>query len=546
MNNQNWYGARRRYLGSLWRSPGSAWGGQRFGYGHRPGVYSANYGYHGGHWPNYSASHFRQGRYWPSARFRRLSPGFGAGYSQSAGGPGAGASSPWIGWAQRCLAQAVGSWVPQSGTMGHGTRKAIRMFQSRQQLPVTGILDQTTIQALQAACAAPQANAPMMRAPMPPPPDGDDAAAASAAASSAAPPDAGADGAPPPDTGDAAPPADAPAGEFQVNKKKHKWHHKRGAHRWRRHFRRYSSYGQPPSPSAYPQDSDDDSQDDGDDDSQEFESTPSAGCNEDRCTSDYIAWVQQSLNQLGSRLKITEVLDRQTIQAINAFKQQHGISFREYYASPVLEQALIKAGASQPPRVRRLACGPSDVKTVLLPALNRYCGDIPVHYLLGWITVESGGKLGDLTKLCERGYFQVHPEESQDLHLVHDLLSTDPDRSVEGGIKLVRKYAAIIEQLAKQYGIPRGGDLYWGLVKLCHWIPSAPARILAQMKKDQAPITTWNSIERYVDSKAQLGFGGFDPHAGVASVHKFLAAATRWWSWLQKNASASQPANAGG
>lgn len=257
------------------------------------------------------------------------------------------------------------------------------------------------------------------------------------------------------------------------------------------------------------------------------------GCLEDRCTSDYIGWVQQSLNQLGARLNITRILDRDTINAIQRFKLRHGVPAREYYASPVLEQALLKAGASSPPPVRRLTCGPTDVRRVLLPLLNRYRGDIPVEYLLGWITVESGGKLGDLTKLCERGYFQVHPEESQDLKLDHDRLSNDPAYSVAGGIKLVQMYKAGIDRLSQQYGFSKGGDLFWGLVKLRHWIPSAPIRILLRMHKDGTPVSTWDSVRQYVQTNPALGFGSFDPRAGIKSVDNYLAAVSRWRKWLQ-------------
>jgi peptidoglycan hydrolase-like protein with peptidoglycan-binding domain len=277
-------------------------------------------------------------------------------------------------------------------------------------------------------------------------------------------------------------------------------------------------------------DSDNDNTPDSSDDIDQTEiSTGSpSGCLEDRCTSDYITWLQQALNQLGSRLKITGILDRATINAINQFKVRNGVPAREYYASPILEQALVKAGATSPPPVRRLPCGPTDVKSVLLPLLNRYRGDIPVEYLLGWITVESGGKLGDLTKLCERGYFQVHPEESQDLKLDHDRLSTDPAYSVMGGIKLVQMYRAGIDRLAPQYGLNKGGDLFWGLVKLRHWIPSAAIRILMRMQKHGVPVITWDSVRQYVQANPALGFGGFDPRAGIKSVDHYLAVVSRW------------------
>jgi hypothetical protein len=57
-----------------------------------------------------------------------------------------------VAWAQACLAQLIGPWVPQDGIIGPGTRQAIAQFQGQQQLPPTGVLDDTTLEALQAAC----------------------------------------------------------------------------------------------------------------------------------------------------------------------------------------------------------------------------------------------------------------------------------------------------------------------------------------------------------------------------------------------------------
>jgi peptidoglycan hydrolase-like protein with peptidoglycan-binding domain len=264
-------------------------------------------------------------------------------------------------------------------------------------------------------------------------------------------------------------------------------------------------------------------------------------CNEDRCTSSYIAWVQQSLNQLGNHLNVTGLLDRTTINAINQFKQEHKISLREYYASPLIDQALVQAGATAPPPARRLACGPTDLSH-LLPLLRQYASDIPPEYLLAWITVESGGKLGDLTKICERGYFQIHPEESQDLKLDHDRLSTDPSYSVEGGIKLVRKYVAKTQGLARQFGISEQGDFFWSLVKLMHWLPSASARILVRMRKSSVSITDWSSIRNYVNTTHNLGFGSFDPRAGVNSVDHYLAMVARWRKLLAGGATGTTTA----
>jgi hypothetical protein len=118
-------------------------------------------------------------------RYRRRSYGYGA----------QGGASQWAVGIQACLAQLVGSWVPQNGIIGPRTRRAIQMFQGQQQLPVTGLLDQTTANAIQAACSGPAAGPPGDGAGPPPPPTPpgppDAAAAADAPPPGDAPPDAG-------------------------------------------------------------------------------------------------------------------------------------------------------------------------------------------------------------------------------------------------------------------------------------------------------------------------------------------------------------------
>jgi len=74
---------------------------------------------------------------------------------------------------QMCLRQIVGSWVPVSGQMSRATRRAIRIFQRRQGLPVTGLLDSSCEAALKAACSATAAPEP----PPEPPPPADDTSA---------------------------------------------------------------------------------------------------------------------------------------------------------------------------------------------------------------------------------------------------------------------------------------------------------------------------------------------------------------------------------
>ena len=55
-------------------------------------------------------------------------------------------------WAQGCLSQLTGGTIAQSGVLDQATRSAVSMFQTQQHLPATGMLDDTTLSALQAAC----------------------------------------------------------------------------------------------------------------------------------------------------------------------------------------------------------------------------------------------------------------------------------------------------------------------------------------------------------------------------------------------------------
>jgi len=120
--------------------------------------------------------------------------------------------------------------------------------------------------------------------------------------------------------------------------------------------------------------------------------------------------------------------------------------------------------------------------TLLVPLLDRYRGEIPLEFLLGWIAVESDGRIDVVTSLDERGFFQIHPAESKDARppLQHRLLSTDPAYSVRAGIQLVRSYADIARR--RFPWIPAGSELFWRVVKLQHAMGSGLAwKLLSQM-----------------------------------------------------------------
>ena len=68
-----------------------------------------------------------------------------------------------------------------------------------------------------------------------------------------------------------------------------------------------------------------------------------------RSSSDYIQWVQRSLNQImGLQLAVDGISGTQTRSAIRSFQQQRGLAV-DGIVGPQTEQALIAAGAGNPP-----------------------------------------------------------------------------------------------------------------------------------------------------------------------------------------------------
>jgi peptidoglycan hydrolase-like protein with peptidoglycan-binding domain len=153
------------------RSGLSRSGGRR-GYSRRqpqtppPSAYSAGQATYGARQPSYPV-----GSGWPYGRPSRwpwrgpVSTGINV---EDPGSASDGSES--INRAQQCLRQLIGPSVPQTGRIGKATRRAIRIFQKRQGLPVTGRLDGATGAALQAACGGTRRRRPARMQPPPAPP----------------------------------------------------------------------------------------------------------------------------------------------------------------------------------------------------------------------------------------------------------------------------------------------------------------------------------------------------------------------------------------
>jgi len=134
---------------------------------------------------------------------------------------------------------------------------------------------------------------------------------------------------------------------------------------------------------------------------------------------------------------------------------------------------------------------------LLAPMLDRYRGDIPLEFLLGWIAVESDGCIDEVTKppLDERGFFQISRDESKMMKFDHERLTTDPDYSVQAGIQLVRFYANLAQK-RYPWATP-GSELFWRVVKLQHAMGGGLAwKLLSSMVRNNVPMT-WEAIKQH-------------------------------------------------
>ena len=124
---------------------------------------------------------------------------------------------------------------------------------------------------------------------------------------------------------------------------------------------------------------------------------------------------------------------------------------------------------------------------------------VPLGVAVGWIEVESGGRIGEVTSLGERGLFQLIPDEIEDLGLNAAKLSTDVDYSIQSGMALI----ALCRKYLRAYAVTLndGDELYWRLVKFVHSIGPGAARTIVREAAKAGALTDWDALKVYCQGR---------------------------------------------
>jgi hypothetical protein len=125
---------------------------------------------------------------------------------------------------------------------------------------------------------------------------------------------------------------------------------------------------------------------------------------------------------------------------------------------------------------------------------------VPYGVALGWIQVESGGRLGETTSLDERGYFQLMPDESKEIGVDHQRLSTDSDYSLEAGFKLIAYYAKVVRSRTRScnVNVMDGSEFFWRLVKLGHSMGGGSLSMILRDAATANAATDWNAFSSFL------------------------------------------------
>jgi hypothetical protein len=162
----------------------------------------------------------------------------------------------------------------------------------------------------------------------------------------------------------------------------------------------------------------------------------------------------------------------------------------------------------------------------ILPLLQQaaFSSTIPLGVLVGWIAKESGGRIDEVTKYGERGYFQLMPEEQTRVGFTDtDKLSSDPQYSINAGLALIGVYMGAVDKL----GLARGTEFYWKMVKLMHSMGSGAVDKI--WKAADSDNRTWQRFEDYAESHED------------ELKHLTKHSPTKWFEYVDKVADVGRP-----
>lgn len=133
--------------------------------------------------------------------------------------------------------------------------------------------------------------------------------------------------------------------------------------------------------------------------------------------------------------------------------------------------------------------------------------DIPLNMLMGWIQVESGGKMNNLTTSAgfrEAGLFQISEDEAKAIGADQDKIMKDQDYAIRTGIQLARHHADRLDQtLAKnpsmQQYFPKGSDMYWRLGMMGFSAGDGTvSKLVTNMANSGEAFKSWDDVMKFV------------------------------------------------
>lgn len=176
-----------------------------------------------------------------------------------------------------------------------------------------------------------------------------------------------------------------------------------------------------------------------------------------------------------------------------------------------------------------------------LPRLHRtleqLCGtnQVPQGVAIAWIAVESGGRLSETTNLDERGYFQLLPEESKDISVDHQRLSTDSDYSLTAGFRLIKYHQSIVKKICttNSISLSEKSEFYWRLVKMSHSIGPGALRTLMRDAKTSGAMSDWTAFSSFLQAN------------DARYLHELKHSPAKWLALIERMFSIGRPYDTG-